>query len=59
MMKKDIAYELELKSMLFTYIANLYKYGWMFIMENTHNDLTDNIQNKMKTVFNYIQENYQ
>ena len=55
--KKDIAYELELKSMLFSLFANLYKYNYVH-KENTHNELTDYIQNKMKTVLNYVQENF-
>ena len=55
--KKDIAYELELKSMLFSLFANLYKYNYVH-KENTRNELTDDIQNKMKTVLNYVQENY-
>ena len=55
--KKDIAYELELKSMLFNLFANFYKYNYVH-KENNYSELTNDIQNKMKTILNYVQENY-
>lgn len=55
--KKDIAYELELKSMLFILFANFYKYEYVH-KENNINELAFDLQEKIKAILNYIQENY-
>ena len=55
--EKDVAFELELKSLLFSLFANLYKYNCIHI-ENNSSELTYDIQNKIKSILNYVKDNY-
>lgn len=53
---KDIAYEIELKSLLYHFFALLYKYD--LIIKNKATSLSSEVTNKMKIILNYIKENY-
>ncbi|WP_160692136.1 helix-turn-helix domain-containing protein [Clostridium sp. C2-6-12] len=53
---KDIAYEIELKSLLYHFFALLYKYD--LIVKNKAASLSSEVTNKMKIILNYIKENY-
>lgn len=53
---KDIAYEIELKSLLYHFFALLYKYD--LIVKNKAISLSGEVTNKMKIILNYIKENY-
>lgn len=55
--EKSIAYELELKSLLFKYIAVLYKAGLVDTSNGTSAIPTETI-NKIKQLLNYINDNY-
>jgi len=53
---KDIAFELELKSLLYHFFVLLYKYD--LIVKNKATSLSSDVTNKMKIILNYIKENY-
>lgn len=53
---KDIAFEIELKSLLYHFFAILYKYD--LVVKNKSNSLSSDISDKMKIILNYIKENY-
>lgn len=55
--EKDIAYELELKSLLFNFFALLYKNNLIEKQKNK-NTLTINNTDKIKLTLNYINEHY-
>ncbi|WP_294386547.1 AraC family transcriptional regulator [uncultured Clostridium sp.] len=54
---KDIAYELELKSLLFKFFSLLYKNN-LIKKHQSKNNITFNTTNKIKLVLNYINDNY-
>ena len=54
---KDIAYELELKSLLFKFFSLLYKNN-LIKKHQSKNNITFNSTNKIKLVLNYINDNY-
>ena len=53
---KDIAFEIELKSLLYHFFALLYKYD--LIVKNKATPLSNDVTNKMKIILNYIKQNY-
>lgn len=53
---KEIAFEIELKSLLYHFFVLLYKYD--LIVKNKVNSLSSDVTNKMKIILNYIKENY-
>ncbi len=55
--EKDIAYELELKSLLFKFFALLYKNN-LIQKHKTKNNLTINTTDKIKLILNYINDHY-
>ena len=55
--EKDIAYELELKSLLFKFFSLLYKNN-LIKKHQSKNNITFNTTNKIKLVLNYINDNY-
>lgn len=55
--EKDIAYELELKSLLFKFFSLLYKND-LIKKHQSKNNITFNTTNKIKLVLNYINDNY-
>ena len=55
--EKDIAYELELKSLLFKFFSLLYRYNFITTNENK-NILTVKTIDKIKLVLNYIHTHY-
>ena len=55
--EKDIAYELELKSLLFKFFSLLYKNN-LIKKHQSKNNLTINTTDKIKLVLNYINDHY-
>ena len=55
--EKDIAYELELKSLLFKFFSLLYKNN-LIERNQSKNNLTINTTDKIKLVLNYINDHY-
>ena len=55
--EKDIAYELELKSLLFKFFSLLYKND-LIKKHQSKNNLTINTTDKIKLVLNYINDHY-
>lgn len=55
--EKDIAYELELKSLLFKFFSLLYKNN-LIEKHQSKNNLTINTTDKIKLVLNYINDHY-
>ena len=53
---KEIAFEIELKSLLYHFFVLLYKYD--LIVKNKATSLSSDVTNKMKIILNYIKENY-
>lgn len=54
---KDLAYELELKSLLFRFFTILYKNN-LITKYKDKNDITINTTDKIKLILNYINDNY-
>ncbi len=53
---KEIAFEIELKSLLYHFFVLLYKYD--LIIKNKSTSLSSDVTSKMKIILNYIKENY-
>ena len=53
---KGIAFEIELKSLLYHFFGLLYKYD--LIVKNKATPLSSDVTNKIKIILNYIKENY-
>lgn len=53
---KSIAFEIELKSLLYHFFGLLYKYD--LIVKNKATSLSTDVTNKIKLILNYITENY-
>ncbi len=53
---KDIAFEIELKSLLYHFFGLLYKHD--LIAKNKVTSLSSDVTNKIKIILNYINENY-